>query len=251
MERREASYDKSTWRYQLDERGFARVDPTLENPRSVFWLLQQHYSRYTPERVAAICGCTASEFERAAEIVCSTGRAGRSGTILYALGWTQHSHSVQLIHAAAMLQLLLGNIGMPGGGVNAQRGHSNIQGATDMGAWNMLPGYLRVPVASWSTLADYVAANSPKPLRPDSLNYWSNTSKFMVSLLKSYYGEKASPANDFGYEWLPKVQEGENHGWGFLFDRMAEGEMEGMISFGMNPVANGPNTSKMLRGSQN
>jgi len=241
-------YDKTSWRYQLDEKGFARVDPTLQHPRSVFQLLVQHYSRYTPEQVAAICGCTASEFERAAEIVCSTGRAGRSGTILYALGWTQHSHSVQLIHAAAMLQLLLGNIGMPGGGVNAQRGHSNIQGATDMGAWNMLPGYLRVPVASWKTLADYVAANTPKPLRPDSMNYWSNTSKFLVSLLKSYYGEKATSANDFGYDLLPKIGDGENHGWGFLFDRMAGGELEGMISFGMNPVANGPNSSKMLDG---
>jgi formate dehydrogenase major subunit len=241
-------YDKASWRYQLDERGFARVDPTLEHPRSVFQLLKQHYSRYTSERVASICGCTAAEFERAAEVVSSTGRAGRSGTILYALGWTQHSHSVQLIHAAAMLQLLLGNIGIPGGGVNAQRGHSNIQGATDMGAWNMLPGYLRVPLAPWKTLDEYVTANSPKPLRPDSLNYWSNTSKFMVSLLKSYYGEKATKSNDFGYGWLPKIGEGENHGWGFLFDRMAQGELEGMVSFGMNPVANGPNSKKMLDG---
>jgi formate dehydrogenase major subunit len=241
-------YDKASWRYQLDERGFARVDPTLEHPRSVFQLLKQHYSRYTSERVASICGCTPAEFERAAEVVSSTGRAGRSGTILYALGWTQHSHSVQLIHAAAMLQLLLGNIGIPGGGVNAQRGHSNIQGATDMGAWNMLPGYLRVPLAPWKTLDEYVTANSPKPLRPDSLNYWSNTSKFMVSLLKSYYGEKATKSNDFGYGWLPKIGEGENHGWGFLFDRMAQGELEGMVSFGMNPVANGPNSKKMLDG---
>ncbi|HEY7820733.1 MAG TPA: molybdopterin-dependent oxidoreductase, partial [Vicinamibacteria bacterium] len=239
-------YDKSSWRYQVDERGFARVDPTLEHPRSVFQLLRRHYERYRPETVAAICGCTASEFERVAEVVCSTGRAGRSGTILYALGWTQHSHSVQLIHAAAMLQLLLGNIGIPGGGVNAQRGHSNIQGATDMGAWNMLPGYLRVPTASWKSLAEYLAANVPKRLRPDSLNYWENLPKFMVSLLKSYYGERATKANDFGYSFLPKVAEGENHGWGFLFEKMAHGEMEGLLSFGMNPVANGPNSSKML-----
>jgi formate dehydrogenase major subunit len=241
-------YDKATWRYQVDERGFARVDPALAHPRSVFQLMKQHYSRYSPERVASICGCTPEEFERAAEVVCSTGRAGRSGTILYALGWTQHSHSVQLIHAAAMLQLLLGNIGIPGGGVNAQRGHSNIQGATDMGAWNMLPGYLRLPLATWQSLEDYVAANAPRPLRPDSLNYWSNTPKFLVSLLKSYYGEKATAANEFGYRFLPKIAEGENHGWGFLFDRMARGEMEGLVSFGMNPVANGPNTPKMLVG---
>ena len=95
-------YDKSTWRYELDGRGFARVDRTLEHPRSVFQLLKKHYTRYTPDKVAAICGCSAESFEKAAEVICSTGRAGRSGTVLYALGWTQHSHSVQLIHTAAM-----------------------------------------------------------------------------------------------------------------------------------------------------
>ncbi len=121
-------YDKSTWRYELDSQGHARTDPTLQHPRSVFQLLRKHYARYTPERVAEISGCTAEEFTKSAEIICSTGRPDRRGTVLYALGWTQHSHSVQLIHTAAMLQLLLGNIGVPGGGVNAQRGHSNIQG---------------------------------------------------------------------------------------------------------------------------
>ena len=242
------SYDKSTWRYELDARGHARVDPTLEHPRCVFQLLKKHYSRYTAEQVAAICGCTAEEFEATAEVVTSSGRAGRSGTILYALGWTQHSHSVQLIHTAAMLQLLLGNIGMPGGGVNAQRGHANIQGSTDMGAWDKLPGYIRVPRADWTSLAAYNEANSPKALRPNSLNYWSNTPKFMASLLKAYYGENATRENEFGYQNLPKTAEGANHGWGYLFDKMYAGEVEGLISFGMNPVANGPNTSKMLAG---
>jgi len=242
------AYDKSSWEYEFDGQGYARVDATLEHPRSVFQLLKKHYSRYTPEQVAAVCGCTAAEFEKAAAIICSSGRAGRSGTILYALGWTQHSHSVQLIHTAAMLQLMLGNIGMPGGGVNAQRGHSNIQGATDMGAWDKLPGYLNVPRANWTTLAEYTKANTPKPLRPNSLNYWTNTSKFMVSLLKAYYGSKAARENDFGYDYLPKIAEGGNHSWGMLFDRMYAGEMEGLISFGMNPVAGGPNTRKMIEG---
>jgi formate dehydrogenase major subunit len=242
------AYDKSSWEYELDGQGYAKVDATLEHPRSVFQLLKKHYARYTPEQVAAVCGCTAEQFEKAAEVICSTGRAGRSGTILYALGWTQHSHSVQLIHTAAMLQLLLGNIGMPGGGVNAQRGHSNIQGATDMGAWDKLPGYLSVPRANWTTLAEYLKANTPKPLRPNSVNYWTNTPKFMVSLLKAYYGAKATRENDFGYSYLPKITEGGNHSWGMLFDRMYAGEMEGMISFGMNPVAGGPNTRKMIEG---
>jgi formate dehydrogenase major subunit len=241
------TYDKSSWEYERGPDGFARIDKTLEHPRCVFQLLKKHYSRYTSEKVASISGCTAEEFEQSAAIICSSGRAGRSGTILYALGWTQHSHSVQLIHTAAMLQLMLGNIGMPGGGVNAQRGHSNIQGATDMGAWDMLPGYLKVPRANWTTLAEYGQANSPKPLRPDSLNYWGNTPKFMVSLLKAYYGENATRENQFGYDYLPKIAEGATHSWGYLFDEMYAGKKEGLISFGMNPVAGGPNSIKMIQ----
>jgi len=238
------AYDKSSWGYELDAQGFAKVDPTLEHPRSVFQLLKKHYSRYTPQMVASICGSTAAEFEKAAAIICSTGRADRQGTILYALGWTQHSNSVQLIRTAAILQLLLGNIGMPGGGVNAQRGHSNIQGATDMGAWNFLPGYLRMPRAHQQSLADYVKENTPKPLRPNSMNYWTNTGKFMVSLLKTYHPD-AGKEKDFGYHYLPKLGE-ENLSWGSIFDRAANGQMEGLMAFGMNPVANGPNTPKML-----
>ncbi len=236
------TYDKSSWGYELDGQGYAKIDAAMEHPRSVFRQLERHYARYTPEKVAAICGCTVEEFERAAAIVCSTGQPDRAGTILYALGWTQHSHSVQLIRAAAILQLLLGNIGIAGGGVNAQRGHSNIQGATDMGAWNMLPGYLRIPRASQQTLGDYLKDNTPKPLRPDAMNYWSNTPKFLASLLKTYYGQ----AKDFGYHYLPKLGPADNLSWGYTFDRMAAGQVEGMISFGMNPVANGPNTPKML-----
>jgi len=239
-------YDKSTWGYELDDHGYAKVDSTLEHPRCVFQLLKRHYSRYTPETVASICGCSVSDFKAAAEIICSTGKPDRQGTILYALGWTQHSHSVQLIHTACMLQLLLGNIGMPGGGIGAQRGHSNIQGATDMGAWNQLPGYLRVPRAHQGRLADYLKDNIPRPLRPNSMNYWANTDKFLVSLLKAYYGEKATKDNDFGYGWLPKLDPAENYSWGYIFDAMYAGKIEGLISFGMNPVANGPNTPKML-----
>jgi len=240
------AYDKSSWQYELDAAGYARVDPSLEHPRCVFQLMKAHYSRYTPETVASICGCSVEDFEKAAQTICSTGRPDRQGTILYALGWTQHSHSVQLIHTAAMLQLLLGNIGMPGGGVNAQRGHSNIQGATDMGAWNMLPGYLRLPRAGQQTLAGYLRDTTPKPLRPNSMNYWGNTPKFAVSLLKAYYGDAATNENSFGYDFLPKLDEADNYSWGYIFDRMYAGRMEGLMAFGMNPVANGPNTPKML-----
>jgi formate dehydrogenase major subunit len=240
------SYNKSSWAYELDGQGYAKIDPALEHPRCVFQLLKKHYARYTPEVVAGICGCTVEEFGKAAAVICSTGRPDRHGTILYALGWTQHSHSVQLIHTAAMLQLLLGNIGLPGGGVNAQRGHSNIQGATDMGAWNALPGYLKMPLAHQQSLAAYLKEATPRPLRPNAMNYWSNTPKFLVSLLKAYYGGRAGKENDFGYAWLPKLPEGANYSWGYIFDQMYEGKVEGLISFGMNPVANGPNTPKIL-----
>lgn len=241
------SYDKSTWQYELDAQGYAKVDPSLEHPRSVFQLMKVHYSRYTPEQVASICGCSVEEFLRSAEIICSTGRPDRCGTILYALGWTQHSHSVQLIHTAAMLQLLLGNIGVPGGGVNAQRGHSNIQGATDLGSWDNLPGYLKLPKAHQTSLQSYLKDASQKPLRPNSTNYWSNAPKFMVSLLKAYYGEEARRDDEFGYRFLPKLAPNENYSWGYFFDRMYAGQLQGMISFGMNPVANGPNSLKMIK----
>ena len=240
------TYDKATWQYELDGNGHAKVDPALEHPRSVFQLMRKHYSRYTPDKVAEICGCSAEEFTQAADIICTASAKEKSGTVLYALGWTQHSTSVQLIHTAAMVQLLMGNIGMPGGGVNAQRGHANIQGSTDMGSWNNLPGYLKIPRANHTVLADYLKAYTPKALRPNSMNYWGNTPKFMTSLLKCYYGEKATKANEFGYNWIPKAGETASHSWGQFFDEMTQGKIEGLISFGMNPVANGPNTAKML-----
>lgn len=241
-----SKYDRSSWQYDTDASGYAKIDPSLENPRCVFQLMKAHYARYTPEAVSNICGCTAEEFTKAAALICSSGKPDKTGTILYALGWTQHSHSVQLIHTAAMMQLLLGNIGRPGGGVNAQRGHANIQGSTDMGSWNNLPGYLKIPRANHATLDDYLKAYTPKPLRPNSLNYWGNTPKFMVSLLKAYYGRHATKENGFGYSYIPKAGETEDYGWGHFFDNMQKGQLEGFISFGMNPVANGPNTPKML-----
>jgi formate dehydrogenase major subunit len=181
--------DTSSWAYDLDERGMARSDPSMQHPQSVFQVMKAFYRRYTPETVAAICGCRAEDFLRAAEIITSTGTADRAGTIMYALGWTHHSHSVQLIHAAAMLQLLLGNIGRPGGGVNALRGHANIQGGTDCGvAYHNLPGYIPIPKADHTSLDAFVKAVTPRPLRDNVTNFWSNTDRFVVSQLKAFYG---------------------------------------------------------------
>ena len=246
------TYDKSTWNYDLDAKGFANVDPTMENPRCVYRLMKQFYSRYTPEMVSKICGCKPDEFVKAAEIITSTYTPDRTGTIMYALGWTHHSFSVQLIHAAAMLQLLLGNIGMAGGGVNALRGHANIQGGTDCGVgYHNLPGYIAIQKPEHQQLKDFIAAVTPKPLRPNSMNFWSNTDRFVVSQLKSFYGKAATKENDFGYAWHPKLPAlptggYENWSWAYIFDHMYQGHMEGFIDFGMNPVSNGPHSKKVI-----
>jgi len=252
-------YDKSSWAYAADEQTKAyKVDDTFEHPRCVFQLLKKHVDRYTPEMVERICGTPKAKFLQVADVVTSTGTPDRVGTILYALGWTEHTTGVQIIRAAAMLQLLLGNVGRPGGGVNALRGHSNIQGATDMGGnTEILPGYLKTPVASLQTLEDYLKTNTPSTLNKQawsSMNYWQNYPKFMVSLLKSAFGAAATKENDFGYAWLPKLDG--NYSWAYLFDDMYRGTSqraggtepapEGLISFGMNPVGTGPNTAKMI-----
>jgi formate dehydrogenase major subunit len=244
--------DTSSWGYELDVRGFARTDPSMQHPRSVFQVMKAFYSRYTPEAVGNICGCTAADFLEAAELITSTHTPDRAGTIMYALGWTHHSHSVQLIHAAAMLQLLLGNIGRAGGGLNALRGHANIQGGTDCGmAYHNLPGYIPIPKAGQATLEAFLAAVTPKPLSATSTNFWSNTDRFTVSQLKAYYGTHATADNGFAYHLHPRLPQNdagadENWSWAYMFDHMYRGRMEGFFSFGMNPVSNGPHSRKAV-----
>jgi formate dehydrogenase-N alpha subunit len=237
-------YDRSRWRY-VTEGGLARRAASLDDPNCVFQHLKRHFLRYTPRAVAEICGCREEDFLKAAEIVTSTGTAERAGTILYALGWTQRSTSVQTIRAAAILQLLLGNVGRPGGGVNALRGHANIQGGTDHGvAYHALPGYLRMPAPEDGSVEAYLERITPAPLSERSMNYWGNTPKFFVSLMKAMYGAAAAAENGWAFDWLPKVAD--NYSWVFIFDRMYAGAIKGLIDFGMNPVANGPNTEKMI-----
>ena len=249
------AYDKGSWAFRVDDKGMLETDPTLQNPRSVFQLLKKHVDRYTPEMVEKVCGTPKDQFLKVAEAVSSTGNAQKVGTILYALGWTQHSTGVQIIRASGILQLLLGNVGRPGGGVNALRGHSNIQGATDMGGnFDVYPGYLKAPQATMPALKDYLEANTPKALTTASMNYNQNTPKFMTSLLKALYGKAATKENDFGYGWLPKADG--NYSWLFMFDDMLKGKSkradveeaapEGLFAWGMNPVATGPNSKKMV-----
>ena len=252
-------YVKDSWGYQADPKSQAYgLDPTMQDPRCVLQLLKQHVDRYTPEMVERICGTPKDKFLKVADIVTSTYPANRAGTITYALGWTQHSTAVQMIRCAAMLQLLLGNVGMPGGGVNAFRGHSNIQGATDTaGNTEILTGYLRTPQGQFQTLADYYTGVVPTTLNKQawpSMNYWVNYPKFMVSLLKAIYGNASTKDNDWGYGWMPKIDG--NYSWMYIYDDMYRGYStrlggkepgpEGFITFGMNPVGLGPNSKKMI-----
>jgi formate dehydrogenase major subunit len=237
------SYDKKTWAYELGADGFAKIDPTMQHPRSVYQLMKKHYARYTPELVERVTGVPQAAFAKVCEIVASTAPAERVMTSLYALGWTQHSVGSQNIRAMACIQLLLGNIGMPGGGVNALRGHSNIQGLTDLGVMShLLPGYLTLPTEHEPTLAAYLEKKSTKPLRPGQMNYWQNTPSFFVSLLKAWYGKAATKANDFCYDWLPK----NDRVYDILaaFDLMYQGKLEGYICQGFNALGSIPDKNK-------
>jgi formate dehydrogenase major subunit len=243
----ERVYDKSTWAYDTGPDGYARVDETLEHPRCVFQLLKKHYSGYTPEIVTGITGTPLDKFLKVCEIIASTSVPDRTLTILYALGWTQHSVGSQMIRTAAMLQLLLGNVGMAGGGVNALRGHSNIQGLTDMGLLsNLLPGYLTLPVDGEISISDYLKKRTLKPVRPGQLSYWSNYPKFHVSLMKAFFGEAATPENDWCYNWLPKLDQ--SYDVLRVFDMMRQGKVNGYFCQGFNPLASIPNKAKVISG---
>src|SRR3989449_2935607 len=168
-------YDNSTWMYEVGADGYVKTDPTLTNPRCVFKLMKAHYSRYTPEMVSSITGTPREQFLKVCEMMAETAAPDRTMTIMYALGWTQHSVGSEMIHTAAMVQLLLGNIGMVGGGMNALRGHSNIQGLTDLGLLSeALPGYLTRPKEQGADYKAYIEKRVQKPLRPGQLSYWQN-----------------------------------------------------------------------------
>ncbi len=238
------SYDKSTWAYEVGEDGYAKVDPTMQDPRCVLQLMKLHYARYTPEMVERITGVPRAKFLEICDLVAGTSVPNRTMTSLYALGWTQHSVGSQNIRAIAIIQLLLGNMGMPGGGVNALRGHSNIQGLTDLGVMShLLPGYLTLPTEGDPDLKTYLEKRTPKPLRPGQMNYLQNFPKFFVSLMKAWYGPAATKENDFCYEWLPK----NDKPYDILaaFELMAQGKMNGYVCQGFNPIGSVPDKAKL------
>ena len=210
-------------------------DPTLQHPRCVMQLLKKHFSRYTLQNVADVTGCKPEEIERVAKLLIANSGRERTSMIVYAVGWTQHSTGPQIIRAAGILQQLLGNVGRPGGGIMAMRGHCTIQGSTDIPTlYDLLPGYLPQPTIEkqHETLDGYVEMEGLPT------GYWANTKKFIVSLLKAYYGDAATKENDYRFKWLPHIDG--DHSMQPFFKRMSEGEVDGYFVFGMNPAAGAP-----------
>ena len=221
-----------------------RTDPTLQHPRCVFQVLRRHYARYTPETVARICGCTEAEFLAVAKTLCDNSGRERTSAFVYAVGWTQHTVGVQYIRAATIVQSLLGNMGRPGGGILALRGHATIQGSTDIATlYDLLPGYLPAPsaqVQAHDTLEGYLANEMP------TTGWWANGRKYVVSFLKAWYGDAATAENEWGYQLLPKNVG--NHSHMPMFVAMHEGVLRGFMALGQNPAVGGQNAVYQRQG---
>jgi formate dehydrogenase major subunit len=258
-----SSYDVSTWQYkgasvsgaagrremggitgeqahyaqssQLEEGEPPEMDETLEHPRCVFQLLKRHYRRYTPEMVERVCGCKKEQFLEVAEALCENSGREKTSAFAYAVGWTQHTNGVQNIRAAAIVQLLLGNIGRPGGGIMALRGHASIQGSTDIPTlYNILPGYIPMPNAhAHSNLQMFVARNSART------GYWGNMEAYTVSLLKAYWGDAATAENDYCFDYLPRLT-GDHSVYPAIMG-MVDGWCKGFFVMGQNPAVGAAN----------
>jgi formate dehydrogenase major subunit len=238
------NYDQTSWEYQIGD-GYVLTDETLTHPRCVWNLLKKHVEPYTPEFVEKVCGTPKDRYLKICEMIGETAAPDKAMTSMYALGWTQHSKGAQNIRGMAMLQLLLGNIGIAGGGMNALRGHSNIQGLTDIGLMsNLIPGYLAIPKESEPDFETYMATRGNKPLRPNQMSYWQNYRKFMVSFMKSMWGEHATPENGWGYDWLPKLDVPEYDAMR-MFDMAYRDEVNIYFFQGFNPLMAFPNRAKL------
>jgi formate dehydrogenase major subunit len=266
------TYDTTSWAYEVEEAAkpetsssglaqasqpsteestIARRDPTLQDPLTVFQFLKRHYARYTPEVVSQVTGIPEEKFLEIAELIGSTGTPDRVGNIVYAVGLTHHTMGAQMIRGIAVLQLLLGNVGMPGGGVNAERGHANIQGNTDNAqSWEILPGYLRIPQVGQETIDQYVEENASKKSADNALNFFGTMYKhFLVSLLKAWFGDTATKDDDFGYAWLPKPDK--NWSWTTIHDEALAGRLHGLFNGGMSSVNIGPDSNRIIESLSN
>ena len=239
-----------SWMYQLDEQGIPKRDMTLKDPNCVFQIMKRHFARYTPEMVNSITGAPVDTFLQICQTFATTGRVGKAGTILYAMGTTQHTYGAQNIRSYCILQLLLANIGVAGGGINAMRGESNVQGSTDHCLlFHILPGYLPVFQDRDTSLDKYLERVTPTSNDPKSANWWQHTSKYVVSLLKAWYGDAARKDNDFCYHYLPKIEyypelvKTKDYSHISLFEAMYSGVIKGLMCWGQNPAVGGPNAN--------
>jgi formate dehydrogenase major subunit len=263
------SYDKTTWAYQIEEEkqwdtsdggAYAwtresgvpafntptlkvpKKDETLQDPNCVYQIMREHYSRYTLDTVSSICGMDKDVLEHVYDVYTATGASDKAGAITYALGQTQHSVGTGNTRIMSIVQLLLGNIGVPGGQLGALRGEPNVQGCTDLCiAPGDMPGYLQWPTDTKDrTLAEYLENETATD------GYWSNKPKFLISWLKSFFGENATADNDYGYDWLPKLDSAPKRSIQNAFHLMEEGVIKGYWFFGQNPLQSLGN-SKYLR----
>jgi formate dehydrogenase major subunit len=212
------------------------TDPTLEHPRCVFQVLKRHFSRYTPEMVAEVCGMPAEQLVRVAETLIENSGRERTSAFVYSVGWTQHTVGVQYIRTASIIQLLLGNIGRPGGGILALRGHATIQGSTDVPTlYNLLPGYLPMPKASHDSLETYLE----EAMLP--AGFWGHVDAYLISLLKAWWGDAATPDNDFCFDYLPRLT-GDHSTYPTTLG-MLDGSVKGFFLPGQNPAVGSANSS--------
>lgn len=239
------SYDTTSWQYQKDGDAIKK-DPSLQDPYCVFQILKRHVARYDIKTVCDITGTPEDVYRKVCELYCSTGKPDKAGNLIYAMGITQHTYGSQNVRATAMLQLLLGNIGIAGGGVNAQRGESNVQGSTDQGIlYHLLTGYLGSPNAAvHKNLQEYLEKETPKT------SFWSNKPKFLISMLKAWYGNKATKENDYCFDYIPK-HDGKDHSHMAIFDDMLAGKIKGYFAWGQNPAVGGPNALTARRALEN
>ena len=229
------AYEGNSWLYKGGDLSRPQRDLTLQDPQCVFQKLKRHFSRYTPEMVEKVCGIPPDLFHKVAHALAAASGPERTAAVCYAVGWTQHSKGVQIIRAAAILQLLLGNIGRPGGGILALRGHASIQGSTDIPTlYDILPGYLTMPRKGDETLQQYFDKYTKKT------GLWAHYPEYLVSTLKAYYGSRATAQNDFGYGWLPKITG--NHSFFEYLYEMLDAKVEGMFLMGQNPAVGAPNS---------
>jgi formate dehydrogenase major subunit len=239
------SYNTASWAYQKDG-DVIKKDPSLQDPLCVFQILKKHVARYDIKTVCRITGTSEETFKKVCDLYCSTGKPDKAGNLIYAMGITQHTYGSQNVRATAMLQLLLGNVGIAGGGVNAQRGESNVQGSTDQGVlYHLLTGYLgAVNATAHKNLKEYLEKETPKT------SYWTNKPKFLVSMLKAWYGAKATKENDFCFDYIPK-HDGKDHSHQAIFELMSQGKIKGYFAWGQNPAVGGPNSAVARKALEN